>query len=143
MSNRLAAAGLGVLAVAVGVAAGHLVAGFTEPAASPVLVVGSTVIDLTPTPLKEWAIARFGTHDKAVLVGSVLLGVLVLAGVVGVLARRRFRYGAVLLLVLVGIPASAALTRPGATVADVLPSLAAAAAGLGSLAWLIRPGAPA
>ena len=143
MSNRLAAAGIGVLAVAVGVAAGHLVAGLTEPATSPVLVVGSTVIDLTPTPLKEWAIARFGTHDKTVLVGSVLAGVLVLAGVVGLLARRRLRYGATLLLELVGVPAGAALARPGASAADVLPSLAAAGAGLGSLAGLVRAGARA
>ena len=43
----------------------------TDPASSPVLAVGSTVIDLTPTPLKEWAIAQFGTADKPILVGSV------------------------------------------------------------------------
>ena len=42
-----------------------------DPAASPVLAVGSTVIDLTPTPLKEWAIRQFGSSDKAVLTGSV------------------------------------------------------------------------
>ncbi|MBI2243854.1 MAG: oxidoreductase, partial [Nocardioides sp.] len=138
MWNRLAHAGLGVLATLAGVAAGHLVAGLTEPAASPVLVVGSTVIDLTPTPVKEWAIAQFGTHDKTVLVGSVLLGVLVLAAVAGRLARRRFGYGAALLLVLVAVPAGAALTRPGAATSDVLPSLAAAVAGVGALAWLTR-----
>ena len=139
MRNRLAHAGLGILAALVGVAAGHLVAGLTEPAASPVLVVGSTVVDLTPTPLKEWAIAHFGTHDKTVLVGSVLLGVLVLAAVAGLLARRRFAYGAALLLVLVAVPAAAALDRPGAATSDVLPSVAAAVAGLAALAWLCRP----
>lgn len=130
--------GVGVLATLVGVAAGHLVAGLTEPAASPVLVVGSTVIDLTPTPLKEWAIAQFGTHDKAVLVGSVMVGVLVLAAVAGLLARRRFAYGAALVLALVAIPAAAALTRTGAAPTDVLPSLAAGGAGVGALAWLTR-----
>jgi hypothetical protein len=52
MTKRLLHAGFGVLATVVGVAAGHLVAALTEPAASPVLAVGSTVIDLTPTPLK-------------------------------------------------------------------------------------------
>ncbi len=130
--------GTGVLATLVGVAAGHLVAGLTEPAASPVLVVGSTVIDLTPTPLKEWAIAHFGTHDKTVLVGSVMVGVLLLAAVAGLLARRRFAYGAALLLLLVAIPAAAALTRPGAATTDVLPSVVAAVAGLASLGWLTR-----
>jgi len=69
MTRRLLHAWFGVLATIVGVAAGHLVASLTEPAASPVLAVGSTVIDLTPTPLKEWAIAHFGTNDKTVLVG--------------------------------------------------------------------------
>ena len=90
------------------------------------LAVGSTVIDLTPTPLKEWAIAQFGTHDKAILVGSVLLGVLVLAAVAGLLAARRFAYGAALLVALVAIPAAA--RRP-----DLLPSLVAGVVGVGAL----------
>ena len=67
--RRIAFAVTGVLAAVAGMAAGHLVAGIVNPAASPVLAVGSTVIDLTPTPLKEFAIARFGTADKAVLLG--------------------------------------------------------------------------
>ena len=142
MRSRLAYAVFGVLSTLVGVAAGHLVASLTEPASSPVLAVGSTVIDLTPTPLKEWAIAQFGTHDKTILVGSVMAGVLLLAAVAGLLARRRFAYGAGLLLALVAIPAVAALTRPGAAASDVLPSVVAAAAGLASLAWLTRAARP-
>jgi DMSO/TMAO reductase YedYZ molybdopterin-dependent catalytic subunit len=138
MRNRVTYAVFGVLSTLVGVAAGHLVAALTEPASSPVLAVGSTVIDLTPTPLKEWAIRHFGTHDKTVLVGSVLAGVLVLAAVAGLLARRRFAYGAGMLLLLVAIPAGAALSRPGASVTDVLPSVAAAVVGVASLAWLAR-----
>ncbi|MGY2701030.1 molybdopterin-dependent oxidoreductase [Nocardioides sp. HB32] len=142
MRTRLLYAGFGVLAALVGVAAGHVVAAALEPASSPVLVVGSTVIDLTPTPLKEWAIQRFGTHDKTVLVGSVMVGVLLLAAVAGLLARRRFRYGAALLLVLVAIPAVAALRRPGAAPSDVLPSLVAAVTGVAALAWLVRTSTP-
>src|SRR4051794_34791726 len=147
MRNRLAFAlsGVmaGVLSALAGVAAGHLVAALTRPASSPVIAVGSTVIDLTPTPMKEWAIRHFGTHDKTVLVGSVLVGVLLLAAVAGLLARRRFAYGAGLLLLLVLIPAGAALSRPGASAADVLPSLAAAVAGLAALASLTRVLTPA
>ncbi len=138
MRNRLAYAGFGVLSTLVGVAAGHLVAAVTEPSSSPVIAVGSTVIDLTPTPLKEWAIRHFGTNDKTILVGSVLLGVIVLAAVAGLLARRRFAYGAGLLLALVAIPALAALSRPGASVSDLLPSIAAAITGLASFWWLDR-----
>ncbi|GAB3197711.1 sulfite oxidase [Nocardioides hungaricus] len=142
MRNRLAHAGFGVLSAIVGVAAGHLAASLLEPASSPVLVVGSTVIDLTPTPAKEWAIRQFGTNDKAVLVGSVMLGVLVLAAVAGLLARRRFGYGAGLLVALVAIPAVAAVSRPGAGALDVVPSLVAAVAGAGSLAWLVQTAGP-
>ena len=138
MRNRLTYAGFGVLSTVAGVAVGHLVAALTDPAASPVLAVGATVIDLTPTPLKEWAIARFGTHDKTILIGSVLLGVLVLAAVAGLLARRRFRYGAGLLVLLVAVAGAAALTRPTAGAADLIPSLAAAVAGVGALWWLDR-----
>ncbi|HYH33565.1 MAG TPA: molybdopterin-binding protein, partial [Nocardioides sp.] len=70
-SARLTYAAFGILATVVGMAAGHLVAALLDPAASPVLAVGSTVIDLTPTPVKEWAISTFGTADKPILVGSV------------------------------------------------------------------------
>ena len=134
MRARLLFAGFGVLATLVGVAAGHLVASLTDPAASPVLAVGSQVIDLTPTPLKDWAIRRFGTHDKDVLVGSVLAGVLVLSAVAGLLARRRFAYGAALLVVLVAVPAVVA--------ASVLPSVVAGLVGVVALWWLTRAARP-
>ncbi|WP_028650093.1 molybdopterin-dependent oxidoreductase [Nocardioides halotolerans] len=136
MRSRAAYALFGVLATLVGVAAGHLVAALLDPASSPVLAVGSQVIDLTPTPMKEWAIEHFGSNDKRVLIGSVMGGVLVLAAVAGLLARRRFALGAALQLVLVGVAAFTALHRPAAEPRDVLPSLAAAAAGVGAL-WLL------
>lgn len=136
MGNRPLYSGFGVLAVLVGVAAGQLVAALTAPASSPVLVVGSTVIDLTPTPLQEWAIKHFGVHDKTVLVGSVMVGVVVLAAVGGLLSRRRLGYGTGLLVGLVAIPVGAALGRPGSPVSDVLPSVVAGVVGVGSLWWL-------
>ncbi|MGZ6752848.1 MAG: molybdopterin-dependent oxidoreductase [Nocardioides sp.] len=143
MRNRLLYAFFGVLSTLVGVALGHLVASLTNPSASPVLAVGSQVIDLTPTPLKEWAIAHFGSNDKTILVGSVFAGVLLLAAVAGLLARRRFVYGAALLVGLVAIAAFTALHRPAAGVTDALPALAAAVAGVASLWWLDRSRHPA
>ena len=138
MTRRLTWAGFGILATLVGMAAGHLVAALTDPAASPVLTVGSTVIDLTPTPLKEWAIRTFGANDKAVLVGSVMLGALILAALAGLLARRRFALGAGVLVVLVASAAVMALLRPGATALDVLPAIAAGVVGVSALALLSR-----
>ncbi|HTW16015.1 MAG TPA: molybdopterin-dependent oxidoreductase [Nocardioides sp.] len=139
MRTRLAYAASGVLATLVAVALAHLVAGLTDPAASPVLAVGSQVIDLTPTPLKEWAIQRFGTRDKPILVGSVFAGVLVLSAVAGLLARRRTSYGAALLVVLVLLAAGATLNRPRLEALDLLPSLVAAVTAVLVLVLLTRP----
>lgn len=142
MTKRLTWAGFGVLATLVGMAAGHLVAALTDPAASPVLIAGSTVIDLTPTPMKELAIRTFGDNDKAVLVGSVMLGALGLAAVGGLLARRRFLPGAGVLVVLVTAAAVMALLRPEATALDVLPAVAAGVVGVAAL-WLLARAATA
>ncbi len=136
MRQRLLYAGFGILSALVGIAAGHLVAAFINPASSPVLAIGSTVIDLTPTPVKEWAVAQFGTADKPILVGSVSAGALLLAAVGGVLARRRFALGALVLVVLVGLTGLAAVLRPTAGPADAVPALATALAGVGALWWL-------
>ena len=131
-------AGHGVLATLVGIGLAHLTAALTDPAASPVLAVGSTVIDLTPTPMKEWAIRTFGSADKAVLVGSVLTGALALAALAGVAARRRLVVGAGVLVALVGVAALAALRRPAAGPSDLAPSLVAAVAGATALCLLAR-----
>ncbi|TQM65104.1 molybdopterin-dependent oxidoreductase [Humibacillus xanthopallidus] len=126
----------GILAAVAGIAVGHLVAGFVDPATSPVLTVSSTVIDLTPTPVKEWAVARFGTADKAILLGSVVLVTLVAAGVIGLLARHRRTLATALLGVLVLATVAAAVTRPAFAAVDVLPSLATLVVGLAAFWWL-------
>ena len=142
MKNRLLYAGFGILATVVGMAAGHLVASLLDPASSPVLSVGSTVIDLTPTPMKEWAIRQFGTADKLILVGSVMLGAVVLAAIGGILSRRRFALGAGLLLLLVAVAGATALLRPTAGITDLLPALATAVTGVAALWWLVRSASP-
>ena len=138
MRQRLTYAGFGILAALVGIAAGHLVAAFINPASSPVLAIGSTVIDLTPTPVKEWAIQQFGDKDKPILVGSVMVGAAVLAAIGGLLARRRFGLGAGLLVGLVALTGLAAALRPMAGPLDVVPAVATALVGVGALAWLVR-----
>ena len=138
MKRRLLYALFGVLATLVGVATGHFVASLLNPASSPVLAVGSQVIDLTPTPMKEWAIRQFGDKDKPILIGSVMGGVLVLAAVGGLLTLRRFRLGAGLLLVLVAVAGFTAMNRPVAELVDVVPSLATAVAAVAALWFLDR-----
>jgi len=138
MPFRLRYAGAGVLAALTGLGVAHLVASLTDPASSPVLVVGSTVIDLTPTPVKEWAVAHFGTRDKPILVGSVLLGTLLFAGVAGIVAERRLRLGLTLLTGLVAVAGAMALRRPTATILDVVPAVAAGLVGAVALVLLTR-----
>lgn len=142
LSARLSGAAAGILAASTGMAAAHLVASLTDPAGSPVLAVGSQVIDLTPTPVKEWAISTFGNADKPILIGSVLLVTLTLAALAGTIARRRFPAGAALLVLLTVVAGAIAATRPGSGPAALLPAAVALVVGLGALAWLtpdVRP----
>ena len=142
MKRTLAHAASGVLATGAGMAAGHLVASLLNPAASPVLAVGSTVIDLTPTPLKEYAVREFGTADKAILLSSVIGVTFLLAALAGVIARRSFPLAATLLLGLVAVAGAMAMLRPVAEGVDLLPAVAAAIVGLSVLWWQVQALAP-
>jgi DMSO/TMAO reductase YedYZ molybdopterin-dependent catalytic subunit len=130
-------AAAGALAAVAGIAVGHLTAALVNPDASPVIAVGSAVIDATPTPVKEWAVSTFGNADKPILLGGVALVTLGLASAIGLLARRRRGLALVLLVALTGLAGAAALLRPTATPLDTLPGLAAAAAGLAALTGLL------
>lgn len=130
-SLRWAAAG--VLATVAGMAAGHLAASLLNPSSSPVLAVGSTVIDLTPTPVKEWAVREFGTNDKPILIASVIGATLLLAAVAGIVARRSLVLAAGLLVGLVGVAGVLAMLRPVAEPVDLVPAAAAAVVGLAAL----------
>jgi DMSO/TMAO reductase YedYZ molybdopterin-dependent catalytic subunit len=128
----------GLITAAVALGAGQLVAGITGPQGSPVIAVGGAAIDLTPPPLKNFAISTFGSNDKTALVTGILVLLAVFAAAIGVAAFRRFSYGVAGLAAFTGIGLAAALTRPTAQPADVLPALAGAAAGLLTLTWLVR-----
>lgn len=153
MQSRRAYALFGLLSTVVGMAVGHFVAALFKPDSSPVLAVGSGVIDRTPVSMKEWAIRTFdskdgfsvgpfdfgaGNYDKVVLVGSVFLGVGVLALVAGLLTRIRFAFGATMLVVMVLVAAGAVVDRPVFEVLDLVPALLTALAGVASLWWLHR-----
>jgi DMSO/TMAO reductase YedYZ molybdopterin-dependent catalytic subunit len=127
-----------VLAALAGIAVGHLVAAVTNPAASPVLAVGSIVIDLTPTAVKELVIARVGTADKPILLAAVSVVTLLLAAAAGLAARRRPSVGLAILLVLVGAAGAAAVSRPTAGVLAAVPAVVTAAVGVVVLLGLRR-----
>jgi len=135
-TRTLASAATGVLAAIGGIASAHLVAGLTNPAASPVLAVGSVVIDATPTPVKEYAVAQFGTADKPILLASVTLITLIAAAIAGVLSRRRVGLGVGFILLLTGLATAAALTRPVASPSDAIPGVVSAVVGVAILLGL-------
>ncbi len=136
--HALAGAVAGVLAGAVAIGAAQLAAGLTVPQSSPVLAVGQAAIDLTPLPVKNFAISAFGTHDKTVLLGGILVVLALYAAAVGMLAVRRLAFGMWGLALFAFIGLTAALTRPNSTPEYVVPTLAGAAAGTFALARLTR-----
>ncbi|MCW2816257.1 MAG: yedY [Nocardioides sp.] len=152
MASRRLYALFGLLSTIVGMAVGHFTAALLNPDSSPVLAVGSGVIDRTPVSMKEWAIKTFESdgfsvgpidfaarnYDKIVLIGSVFLGVAVLALVAGLITRIRFLFGAVMLVVLVLVAGGAVVDRPSFEVVDLLPAVLTALAGVASLWWLHR-----
>ena len=132
---RAAAAGLAAGAVTVGV--GALLAVLAGPSSDPLVAVGAAFVDATPGWLKDWAVALFGTADKAALAVGEALVLAALAAAAGVLARRHWTAGAVVVVALGGLAALAATTRADAGPLAAAPALAGAAAGLWVLSWLL------
>ena len=127
-----------MLAAAVAVGAAQVAAGLTVPEASPVVAVGQAAIDLTPPPVKDFAISAFGTADKTVLLGGILVVLALYAALVGILAVRRLAIGMWGLALFAFIGLLAALTRPDSTAEYIVPTLVGAAAGAFALTKLAR-----
>ena len=84
---------IGLLTGAVALGVAELTAAVTGPRGAPVVAVGETAINLTPVPVKEFAIAHFGSHDKAALITGILVLLAAFAALIGVLAVRRLACG--------------------------------------------------
>jgi DMSO/TMAO reductase YedYZ molybdopterin-dependent catalytic subunit len=136
--RALIGAAVGLLAAAAAIGAGQFASGLGVPQSSPVLAVGQAAIDLTPLPVKDFAISAFGANDKTALLGGILVILAGYAAVVGILAVRRLAFGLWGLAVFACIGVTAALSRPDADAAYVVPTLVGAATGAAALAWLAR-----
>jgi DMSO/TMAO reductase YedYZ molybdopterin-dependent catalytic subunit len=133
----------GLLAAAVALGIGQLVAGIVAPDGSPVVAVGEASIGLAPRPVHDFAISTFGSHDKVALVVGILAVLTIFAAIVGVLAMRRLWYGMSGLAVFAALGLLAALTRPTASASYALPTLAGTAVAAVALALLVRAATPA
>jgi DMSO/TMAO reductase YedYZ molybdopterin-dependent catalytic subunit len=120
----------GVVSAAAFLAAAELVALVVAPSASPLLAVGSVVIDIVPQGLKELAISTFGEYDKIALLVGLGIAVVIAAAIAGILELVRPPLGAVLFVVAGVASGAAVLTRSGAGVLSALPPLAGTIAGV-------------
>jgi len=127
-------AGLLTGAVALGIA--ELTAAVTGPNGAPVTAVGETAINLTPVPVKEFAIAHFGTHDKAALVTGIVVLLAAFAVLIGMLAVRRLAYGLAALAVFAAVGVAAAVSQGGGL--NVVPTLAGSAVAAVALVLMVR-----
>jgi len=131
----------GLLAAAAALGVAQLVAGITGSAGEPVIAVGGAAIDLTPVPVKDFAIQHFGSHDKTVLLSGIYIVLAIFAMVIGILARRRVAYGLAGLAVFAALGVAAVETRPFSGPADAVPTLVGVAAGALVLLLLVRAAA--
>lgn len=135
------AAGLAAAAVALGVT--QLAAVLFSPAADARTAVGTSVINLTPGPVKEWAIQTFGTSDKTFLTVMVVVVISALIAVAAIWERARIPLGT-LALVAGGLAGSlAVLDQPGSSVVDLVPTILGTACGIAALRLLTRTPAAA
>lgn len=123
----------GLLSGLLGLGLAQLVAVLIEPGSGPVMAVGSTVIDLTPQPVKQWAITTFGTGDKAFLLSVIGVVAVAAFALAGLLSRGSVIRGSLVIGVVGVVCIIAAMTRPSATFLWVVPSIAAAAVAIGML----------
>ena len=141
-ASTAAGALAGILAAAVALGVAELAAAIIGPDSAPVIAVGQTAVNLTPIPVKDFAVTHFGSHDKQALVAGILVMLAGCAALTGVLAVRRIGYGLAGLAVFAGLGVTAALRLPGAGLLDVVPTLAGVTVAAGTLVTLVRPAWP-
>lgn len=120
-----------------GIAAAAVALGIAQLAAIPFgssadsrNAVGSAVVDLTPGPVKEWAIQTFGTSDKLFLGAAVLAVIAVIAALTAVAEAPRRPIGSIA-IGLAGLAGCVAVrSRPDASGFDILPTLVGTACGI-------------
>jgi DMSO/TMAO reductase YedYZ molybdopterin-dependent catalytic subunit len=137
--SRDRAAVAGVVAAGAALAATELAAGLLDGVESLVVAIGDSVIDTVPGSVERGAIDLFGTADKPILIGSIVVVALALGAVVGRAAARRFAVGAAGVAGFAALGVAAAL-RDART--SVVPALVVggvgAAVGIAVLHRLLR-----
>src|SRR6201988_2791129 len=119
--DKRSLAGVAAAAVALGVT--ELLAVPFGPQADARTAIGSAVIDLTPGPVKEWAIQTFGTADKVFLTIVVLGVIALIAAVTARWETPRVPVGRAAIGLAGILGCAAVLSREGATMLDIVPTV--------------------
>jgi DMSO/TMAO reductase YedYZ molybdopterin-dependent catalytic subunit len=132
------AAMAGVVSAGAFLAVAELVALLIARDGSPILGVGSFVIDIVPQWAKEFAIQTFGSNDKLFLLIGLGVGIAIAAAVAGVLEYVRPPIGVAVLVVAGVISVASAVTRAAATPFASLPTIVGTVVGSVLLYLLAR-----
>lgn len=127
----------GAAAAGLGLGVSELLAGLVAAFPSLFEALGNWVVDVSPTPVKNFAIEVFGTADKLVLLISIAVVTLAIGAIVGIMARHRFWLAATAFIAFGVVAALAAARDPQVSLGvAIIPGGAAALSGLGVLQWL-------
>jgi hypothetical protein len=128
-----------------GVAAAFVALGVAQLAGTPFgtranarVAIGSVVVDLTPGPIKDWAIHTMGSLDKLFVAVVALVAIATIAAIAGALETPRHPLGSAAIAAAGVLGCSAVLSRHGATALDTIPTVAGAACGVAALRFLTR-----
>lgn len=127
----------GVIAAGLVLGVAELIGAFFSTRSAPLIALGSTFIDFTPSWLKDFAIDTFGTNDKLALFVGMAVTIIVLAAVLGYLAWRRWIFGVAGVLFMGAVMVAAVVSRAGASESDAVPSVIGTLAGLAALRWMV------
>ena len=141
--SRGAAAFAGIVAGGAGLGATELLAGILPGAPSVVLEIGSFLISLQPPGAKQAVVDLFGTNDKLALNLAIIIGALVIAAGLGMLARYHRPWTTAGFLAIAALGLFASLRDP---LVDGLLALVAAVVGVTAayvvIGWLLRLATP-
>ena len=124
-------------AAAVVLSVAELIGAFFTARATPVIALGSTFIDFTPSWMKDFAIATFGTNDKLALFVGMAVTILLLACVLGIVAYRKWALGVAGVLLMGAVIVASVVTRASVKPLDAIPTLIGTVAGLIALRFLV------
>ena len=136
-ARRLTGAVVGLATALAALGAAEFVSGIDRRFASPITQVGNRVIDAAPPWLKTFAIRNFGTNDKPILIGTVLMLLCIFAIVLGIASRKHLMIASVGAAMFGALGTAAALAGVGGFPAAV-PSIAGGVMAVGAIRFLAK-----